>query len=52
MLLSLLLLFFTRLLPLADHWSVIWNLEMLVFEERGKPDYQEKKSCQHKKKKC
>ena len=25
---------------------------MLVFEERGKPEYQEKKSCQHKKKKC
>ena len=48
----MLLLFFTWLLPLADHWSVIWNLEMLVFEERGKPEYQEKKSCQHKKKKC
>ena len=28
-------------LPLPDSWSN-WNLEMLVFEERGKPEYPEK----------
>ena len=28
-------------LRLPDSWSN-WNLEMLVFEERGKPEYQEK----------
>ena len=29
-------------LRLSDFWSN-WNLEMLVFEERGKPEYTEKK---------
>ena len=29
-------------LRLPDSWSN-WNLEMLVFEERGKPEYPEKK---------
>ena len=28
-------------LRLPDYWSN-WNLEMLVFEERGKPEYLEK----------
>ena len=28
-------------LRLPDSWSN-WNLEMLVFEERGKPEYPEK----------
>ena len=28
-------------LRLSDSWSH-WNLEMLVFEERGKPEYGEK----------
>ena len=28
-------------LHLPDSWSN-WNLEMLVFEERGKPEYPEK----------
>ena len=28
-------------LRLTDSWS-IWNFEMLVFEERGKPEYPDK----------
>ena len=29
-------------LRLPESWSN-WNLEMLIFEERGKPEYPEKK---------
>ena len=34
-------------LHLPDSWSN-WNLEMLVFEERGKPEYPEKKTSRSK----
>ena len=32
---------YNLVLRLPDSWSN-WNLEMLVFEERGKPEYPEK----------
>ena len=34
-------------LCLPDSWSN-WNLEMLVFEERGKPEYLEKNLSEHR----
>ena len=34
-------------LRLPDSWSN-WNLEMLVFEERGKPEYPEKNSSEQR----
>ena len=35
-------------LRLPDCWSN-WNLEMMVFEERGKPEYPEKNLSEHRK---